>query len=163
MRIKEPESPAEMRLLTADEKSLLTAQRHADAAKAALIENLINLGELDEAIGMGSEEAAQIKEAIEKDDDERCDCVYEVEQVRPGRTDGNIWVGKTQQEKKYLTARKVWSEKHGKVIKVSRCFLCGHLQATDQELDEVHAQVNEQRAQVDSASPYGYNRVIKPE
>lgn len=145
MRLPEPESPFEMSSLTPDEKNHLVAQRHADYARTNLIENLIITGELDEAIALGSTEAAEIKEAIDKDDSERCDCEYEV------ATFNSVGepTGKTEVAKNYLTSRKVWSDKHGKVVNVYRCHLCGHMNATDQEIDDVHATVNRKRAEMD--------------
>lgn len=126
IRIPEP-TGAQMRYLSKDQKELLMAQRNVEYGRKTgnpATYDLITLGLFDEA---GTEEAAQIKAAIELDDNDFCSCVAEI-------------------GKEYQTIRKVWSEKHGGMVPVLRCHLCGHMNATPEIPSERHAKIDGLRA-----------------
>lgn len=151
LRIDEPVG-AQMRFMSKDDKELLMAQRNVDYARetgtlSSVTYDLITLGQFDEAIALGSQEAAEIKAAVDRPDNEFCDCEAAL-------------------GKEYQTARKVYSERHGKVVPVLRCHLCGNLNATDFIPSERHERIDELRAAADSIvapllSSQGSRRQVK--
>lgn len=149
LRISEPIG-AQMRYLTTEQKELLIHQRNVEYGRQIdrpAIYDLIALGLFDEA---GTDEAQAIKEAIERDDDERCGCVYEFEGHTIDSKGDLKWIGQMVRGKNYLTMRKIWSEKHGGMVHVYRCHMCEHMNAIAGEPHGFHGKINKARSDADS-------------
>jgi hypothetical protein len=79
--------------------------------------------------------------AIEKLDGERCGCAHILD-IEDNR--GKV---KTIPQPNYLDQLRVWSDAHGGMIWIRRCFLCHHTQGKDGHIDEVHAAAARARAE----------------
>lgn len=120
---------AQMRYMTNADKQLLMAQRNFEYARQTGDFNptdMIMLGLLDAAIAAGSEDAREIKNAIESSTP-HCGCKAEI--------------GKNYQTK-YL----VWTERKGGLETAYQCHLCGSWLVSDAPPDELSAKINEARA-----------------
>lgn len=157
MRIPEPETHRGFSSLSPEHKNLITVQRQVAHAREQgtlgnCLHELIMLGLWDDVAEIDADLAAELKAAIEKDDNERCDCEHTVERFKEKAGGEIVWTGVMEPAKKYQTAYKVWSEKHGGLVPVYRCALCGHLNAFHGDPDETHQKINEQRATMDKTT-----------
>jgi hypothetical protein len=96
-----------------------------EAERRRLIDNLITLGRFDEALSLNPDEdlkelAKQLKEAVNRGDNEKCSCEDLEIEVK----------GKKRIVSRFHELRRVLSQNHDRVIPVMRCGSCGFLNAT---------------------------------
>lgn len=110
-----------------------------------LCEALMILGRCAEAMAVATTEdqyarAAELYEAIERDDSEVCECKNPVVEIPQG-VDA---FGAPNQRAGMVVSRFgnperfILSQKHGQIMPVRRCNQCGHLNCTTEMGDDVH-------------------------
>jgi len=134
MRVKEPETPAEMEALRKQPEmmELLLQQRAEQGQRWALINNLLFQGRHEEArrVALLSEQQGHIdlhEGAIENPDNEWCGCKHE---------------GTALQPLKHQVTGRSWSDKHEGMVTHYRCQYCGHRNATPAPPSDGHDKVN---------------------
>lgn len=113
---------------------------------------LMDLGRYDEARDAApflNDEITELQQAIERPDDEECDC-ERIEDTLPDES-FKYASGKPQPEIQIAHNRRsadkeVWSERHGCMVKVWRCSRCGHVNAHP-DIPERQLRIHEVRTQ----------------
>lgn len=130
--------------------------------RRALVECLGDLGRFDEALAFGCTKAGKpfpgvedviervlaVKAAVELDDDAECDCerpkaTLEDERFSKDSPHRNVEIA---HNRRHIVGQVV-SERHGKVVSVWRCGVCGHMNAHD-KMPERQIQIHNIRADI---------------
>lgn len=142
--IPEPRSQAEMEALSQDDLQRLIAQRNEASARATLVESLILMGRLEEAliIELREDEKAWIRKLIaaeKQEDDHRCNCTSHVDaQDYVRKPEGEPVLVETPH---YIRTYRHFSLRYERMAWFYRCQECECVQTLpdDQIIDEISA------------------------
>ena len=131
------------------------------AHRLALAANLANAGEFDEALKTISDRRgrrlagfkemarriAELREAIDRDDGDECECERPRHKVPHHRTGNEVEIEIPRRHEVGM----VFSKKHGKVVRVWQCHLCGHCNAHDRGAPANQAAMHHERKRAEAS------------
>lgn len=167
--VREPESPAEMGSMSADDTARLIAQRNESSARTTLIESLIFMGRFEEVLLITEDEdqkkwIVKLIKAEAREDDHRCGCKFSIDTTDYARLE--LYPPEEREKRKestespnYLRIYRHWSSKYNQMVSFYKCQVCGCIQTLPDsvQIDDLHAShYDNRRSAVDDALKQGF-------
>jgi hypothetical protein len=125
----------------------ILSETHRPSERKRLVENLIILGRFDEALKYAEhsdiEKIRKLKAAIEKDDNQKCDCERRTVQ---NKSKGKII---SEETPRYTEYTRIYSQEHEAVVPVMQCGVCGNWNATPNINGDKNQKVDKNKLKVD--------------